>query len=115
MRFYWLEFHLAALENMPSRRKNRSDLSDDHFDCGALYELTRAISACGNTSVGPDDVHYEFFRHLSKNALTALLAAINDLFVKHDFPATWQEISSCQFQNPTRTKAPSELPSNITD
>ena len=81
----------TELQELESNCNFDSDNSEIYNKPFTMYELTRAISACGNTSVGPDGIHYEFFRHLSKNALTALLAAINDLFAKHNFPATWQE------------------------
>ena len=81
-----------------------------------MYELTRAISACDNTSVGPDDIHYEFLRHLRKNALGALLAAINDLFVKHNFRATWQGSIIIPIPKANKDKkTPPELSANLTE
>ena len=79
-----------------------------------MYELARAISACGNTSDGPNNIHYEFFRHLSESALAALLAAINDLFVKHTFPSTWQGSIIIPIPKPNKDLPQSYRPISLT-
>ena len=57
----------------------------------SLSELQTAIKSAGNTSVGPDRLHYTFFRKLPVSALQLILNTLNSLWVKHIFPETWQE------------------------
>ena len=54
-----------------------------------LYELKLAISKSGNTSVGPDQIAYAFFRNLSEQSLENLLAAYNNMWLTDSFPETW--------------------------
>ena len=96
-----LRSRLENLANSCDFTSNNTEIYNKPF---TLHELTRAISMCGNTSVGPDDIHYEFFRHLNKEALTYLLAAINDLFVSHTFPATWRESIVIPIPKPNKDK-----------
>ena len=56
-----------------------------------LQELRDAISSAGNTSVGPDKLHYAFFRHLPEKTLHFMLSTLNDLWTQHVFPQAWRE------------------------
>ena len=47
----------ADLHKLPSERNFDLDNSDIYNKPFTKYELTRSIGACGNTSVGPDDIH----------------------------------------------------------
>ena len=96
-----LKSRLENLANSCDFTSNNTEIYNRPF---TLHELTHAISMCGNTSVGPDDIHYEFFRHLSKNALTYLLAAINDIFITHSFPPNWRESIIIPIPKPDKDK-----------
>ena len=50
-----------------------------------------AIRSAGNTSVGPDKLHYSFFRHLPAHSKLFILQTFNDLFSNHVFPNSWKE------------------------
>ena len=63
----------------------------EYNDVFSLMELKSAIASSGNTSVGPDELHYAFFRHLSDNCLQKILHTFNDLWQKHVFPEDWKE------------------------
>ena len=52
-------------------------------------ELTSAISKTGHTSVGPDGIHYNFFRHLSPSCLLDLLNCFNRVWETGEFPEKW--------------------------
>ena len=54
-------------------------------------ELTTAISNTGHTSVGPDGIHYDFFRHLSPTSLLSLLNCFNRVWETGEFPEQWLE------------------------
>ena len=74
------------------------DLTEFASDNSEVYnipftsaELTDAINSAGNTSVGPDRLHYEFFRHLSEHFKSYILQQFNNLFRLHRFPDSWRE------------------------
>ena len=94
----------SRLENLANSCDFTSNNTEIYNKLFTLHELTHAISMCGNTSVGPDDIHYEFFRHLSKESLTSLLTAINNLFVNHSFPTTWRESIVIPIPKPNKDK-----------
>ena len=54
-----------------------------------MTELTGAISKLGHTSVGPDGIHYDFFRHMSSSSLDNLLACFNNAWENGEFPDEW--------------------------
>ena len=71
----------------------------------SLYELNDAIGSTGNTSVGPDRLHYQFFRHLPDSTLQFLLHTLNDLWVKGVFPEAWKEAILIALPKPGKTRA----------
>ena len=44
-----------------------------------MDELRRSVRTCGKTSVGPDKIHYAFFKHLSDLQLLQVLKLFNYL------------------------------------
>ena len=54
-----------------------------------LQELNNAIKQSGNTSVGPDNIHYSFLKHLGPTAKQALLDSFNTAYTTHTYPDTW--------------------------
>ena len=70
----------------------------------SLLELKTAIASSGNTSVGPDTLHYTFFRHLSDSSLTHILLTFNDLWEKHLFPESWKEGNIIALPKPGKTR-----------
>ena len=53
--------------------------TEAYNDTFSMAELRDAISSTGNTSMGPDKLHYAFFRHLSEAFLEYILQALNEL------------------------------------
>ena len=51
----------------------------------SMRELTDAILRSGSTSVGPDQVHYDFLRHLNDTQLKAILDLYNYIWTNHVF------------------------------
>ena len=94
----------SRLQNLAISCDFSSDNTEIYNTPFTLHELTHAISMCGQTSVGPDDIHYDFFKHLSPSALTYLLTAINELFANNTFPATWQESIIIPILKPQKDK-----------
>ena len=63
-----------------------SNNEEDYNGLFSLSELQLAIASSGNTSVGPDDLHYSFFRHLPVSTLGLVLRYLNKLWQEHAFP-----------------------------
>ena len=51
--------------------------SEDYNKIFSLVELTDAIKRFGSTSIGPDKIHYDFFRHMNLVQLRELLEFFN--------------------------------------
>lgn len=69
-------------------------ISADDIDYNCTFsfqELKSAIAASGSTSVGPDQLHYDFFRHLPDTALHIILRTFNHLWQMHAYPESWKE------------------------
>ena len=69
-----------------------------------LQELEDSIASAGNTSVGPDKLHYSFFRHLSEHSKLFVLQTFTDLFRKHLFPDAWKESTVIALLKPGRAR-----------
>ena len=55
-----------------------------------LAELEETIQTSHNTAVGPDEIHYEFLKLLTKNSLNYLLKIFNDIWINGTFPESWK-------------------------
>ena len=54
-------------------------------------ELQEAIKNSHDTSPGPDNIHYQFLRHLPEVSLQLLLHLLNNIWTSGDFPVQWQQ------------------------
>ena len=80
-----------SLDNIIQTHIDIPDAVDHYNHLFTEYELKLAITKCGNTSVGPDDLAYPFFKQLSQQSITEFLKLINSLWVNGDFPNEWRE------------------------
>ena len=55
-----------------------------------IEELKEAIQTSHNTAIGPDEIHYEFLKHLPKKSLNYLLTIFNDIWMNGTFPESWK-------------------------
>ena len=69
-------------------RSNCTEPYNDDFD---LRELLAALSECGETAPGPDDIPYVMLRHLSTASLTFLLGLYNRIWREGYVPLSWKE------------------------
>ena len=53
-------------------------------------ELKDAIQTSHNTAIGPNEIHYEFLKHLPKKSLDYLLTIFNDIWMNGTFPESWK-------------------------
>ena len=54
-----------------------------------LNELKNAIEQSGNTSIGPDRIHYAFLKHMNETQMLEILKLFNYIWVEKDFPKEW--------------------------
>ena len=57
----------------------------------SLDELTDALRRAHDSSPGPDEVHYQFIKHLPQTTLELLLNTYNKIWTTGDFPNSWQQ------------------------
>ena len=69
----------------------RSFVEEDYNCSFSFQELQSAITSSGSTSVGPDQLHYDFFRHLPETTLLLILRTFNNLWNNRVFPDKWKE------------------------
>ena len=74
-----------------NRNALHSDNLEEYNAPFSLHELDAAIYSSGNTSVGPDKLHYSFFRHLSESSKLFVLQTFNQLFCAHMYPDDWKD------------------------
>ena len=75
------------MEQLPSFHSHNEEIYNDLF---TISELRRSINKCGNTSIGPDRLHYAFFRSLHEQQLQAILAMINYIWRQGHLPDEWK-------------------------
>ena len=55
----------------------------------SLGELKEALHCVSDSSPGPDNIHYQFLKHLPQSSLILLLNIFNNLWTVGVFPAGW--------------------------
>ena len=94
-----------ASANVNIRPENFISNNEEGYNClFSLSELTMAIASSGNTSVGPDDLHYSFFRHLPTSTLDLILRSLNSLWQEHVFPDVWRESTIVAIPKPGKPR-----------
>ena len=69
---------------------NIHDNSDYNVDI-TMHELKNAIFRSGNTSAGPDEIHYCVIKNLPDVVLQTLLEIFNQIWSNGSFPDMWRE------------------------
>ena len=70
------------------------DNTEDYNMPFKISELLESLSKSHDTAVGPDDIHYQFLKHLPHTALSVLLDIFNDnicIWVSGNLPDSWKE------------------------
>lgn len=82
--------HLHTTLNATLTTCHFQSTNTEHYNhLFTINELQLALSKCGNTSVGPDQLAYQFFKNLTESGLVNLLSGLNQLWVDGTFPDTW--------------------------
>ena len=66
------------------------DNTEDYNMAFSIRELTEAINQSGSTSVGPDRLHYDFFKHMNDDQRHELLKYYNYVWTHDLFPQSWR-------------------------
>ncbi|KAI3387413.1 hypothetical protein SNEBB_002003 [Seison nebaliae] len=74
-----------------------------------MNELKTALRRSGNTSTGPDDIHYEMLRQLPPQGKTYLLGLYNELWNKGEYPDDWKIAHVIMFLKPGKNP---KIPTN---
>ena len=74
-----------------------------------LLELQLSLKRCHDTAVGPDEVHYQFLKHLPPDSLAVLLGIFNAIWRSNAFPSSWREATIIPIPKPGKD---SSIPSN---
>ena len=78
----------------------KSNNIEDYNQPFSLSELTDSIMISHDTAVGPDEIHYEFLKHLPSSSLEFLLQVFNKVWVSGRFPTSWKEATIIPIPKP---------------
>ena len=78
----------------------QSNNLEDYNQPFSLSELTDSIMKSHDTAVGPDEIHYEFLKHLPSSSLEFLLQVFNEVWVSGRFPTSWKEATIIPIPKP---------------
>ena len=79
-----------------------TDLHESYNDTFSMKELSSALSKCKSTAEGPDDIHYDMVKHLSKESQHYLLQIYNRIWTSHQFP-DWRKAFILAFRKPGKS------------
>ena len=81
-------FKANAEKRSISFKSNNTEVYNNLF---SFAELEDAIKKSHDTAVGPDDIHYQFLKHLPEESLQLLLDIFNNIWETGIFPDIWRE------------------------
>ena len=67
-------------------------------------ELIKSIAQATDSATGPDEIHYQFLKHLPDVSLDLLLLLLNDLWQSQDFPDGWREATAIPIPKPGKDR-----------
>jgi hypothetical protein len=67
---------------------SNSDNREDYAKPVSMLELTEALCRADDSTAGPDQVHYQFLKHLPGEAIDSLLRLFNGVWLPGDFPGS---------------------------
>ena len=80
-----------------SFQSNNQESYNTYFN---IYELKQALDKANDTAIGPDEIHYQFLKHLPKESSHVLLNIFNNIWESGDFPEHWREATVIAIPKP---------------
>ena len=77
---YSQKFKNIKQEKEKRNKKLSSDNSETYNQSFSLSELKDALPKAYDSFSGPDDIHYQFLKHLPDSSLSVLLKTFNDIW-----------------------------------
>ena len=79
-------------QNAEKKKLNfQSHNTEEYNQPFSLSELIDSLKRSNNTSVGPDEIHYEFLKQLPDISLLFLLDIYNDIWSSGNVPHLWKQ------------------------
>ena len=99
------ENYTQKFKNLKQQKEKRnlkfsSDNSETYNQPFSLSELEDALSKAHDSSPGPDDIHYQFLKHLPDSSLSVLLKTFNDIWETGNVPKSWKEATIIPIPKP---------------
>ena len=63
-------------------------------------EFKDSLLKAHDSSPGPDDIHYQFLKHLPDSSLSVLLKTLNDIWETGNVPNSWKEATIIPIPKP---------------
>ena len=75
--------------------------NDEKFNIDfSKRELIKSTTQATDSATGPDEIHYQFLKHLPEVSLELLLLLLNNLWQSQDFPDGWSEATVIPIPKP---------------
>ena len=87
---YTKEFQNFKTKQEKQKLKFQSNNDEDYNKPFSLTELKKALDNANNTAAGPDDIPYQFLKHLPNISLELLLSIYNDIWTTGVVPNSWK-------------------------
>ena len=97
---YTRKFKTIKQQKEKRNLKFSSDNSETYNQSFSLSELKHALSKAHDSSPGPDDIHYQFLKHLPDSSLSVLLKTFNDIWETGNVPKSWKEATIIPIPKP---------------
>ena len=97
---YTEKFKNIKQQKVKRNLKFSSDNSETYNQPFSLLELKDALSKAHDSSPGPDDIHYQFLKHLPDTSLSVLLKTFNDIWETGNVPKSWKEATIIPIPKP---------------
>ena len=81
----------------PDFKSNNHESYNANF---TLSELQESLSKAHDTAAGPDEIHYQFLKHLPSSCLNILLDIFNSIWTSGTVPASWKEATVIPIPKP---------------
>ena len=83
----------------------RSDNSEKYNRLFSIRELQDSLHKSHDTSVGPDDIHYQIIKHLPDLSMHTMLHLFNGIWECGNFPPSWREATVIPIPKPGKDHA----------